>query len=53
MSPMINTRKIAYLKLLRVFDFQITHPEQPWKRKVYSTSVIEDFELQVWENPLD
>ncbi|KKY32903.1 putative cytochrome p450 monooxygenase [Diaporthe ampelina] len=42
-----------YVELLRVFDFQITQAEKPWKRRGYSTSIIDDFELRVRENPLD
>ncbi|KAK7711747.1 hypothetical protein SLS63_012586 [Diaporthe eres] len=49
---MIELNKI-FVELLRVFDFQIAHAEQPWKRRTYSTSIIEDFELRIWENPLD
>ncbi|KAJ4397255.1 hypothetical protein N0V93_001479 [Gnomoniopsis smithogilvyi] len=47
----IELNKI-YVELLREFDFQIFDPEQCWKRKGYTTSVIDDFNLRIWENPL-
>ncbi|POS69670.1 hypothetical protein DHEL01_v211938 [Diaporthe helianthi] len=48
----IELNKI-FVELLRVFDFQIYDAETPWKRKVYSASVISEFDLRIWENPLD
>ncbi|KAI3393279.1 hypothetical protein diail_4489 [Diaporthe ilicicola] len=49
---LIELNKI-FVELLRVFDFQISNAEQPWRRRVYSASIISDFGLRVWENPLD
>ncbi|KAI3332250.1 cytochrome P450 [Xylariaceae sp. AK1471] len=41
-----------FVELLRNFDFQIANPEQPWKRKGYSTFVIHDFWAQVSEDTM-
>ncbi|KAG8167188.1 hypothetical protein KVR01_002877 [Diaporthe batatas] len=49
---MIELNKI-FVELLRVFDFQIVNAEEPWKRTVYSTSIVKDFDLRIWENLLD
>ncbi|KAG8160751.1 hypothetical protein KVR01_009015 [Diaporthe batatas] len=48
----IELNKI-FVELLRAFDFQICNAENPWRRKVYSASVMPQFDLRFWENSLD